>query len=301
MIIFRSFAFYLSLAGIIAALFLIQVTGAPPPPNLQARAPASNPYQNVIAAGGIVESADRNIAIGVPQSGLVTKVHAKVSDTVKTGQPLFQIDARELEAQLLLQEANILVSLASLERLKDQLIRLQSVSDPRAVSREDLKTRENDVRVAEAQLKAAQAHVEQTKHLIERLVVKAPKDGQILQSNIREGEYISSSSQIPAMLLGDLTHLQVRIDIDEQNACRIFPNLPAVAYLKNNTEYSIPLKFGWIEPYVIPKKSLTGDSDERVDTRVLQIIYTFDVPKEFNVFVGQQVDAFINASQDTVE
>jgi hypothetical protein len=54
----------------------------------------------------------------------------------------------------------------------------------------------------------------------------------------------------------------------------------------------IPLTFVRIEPYVVPKKSLTGENTERVDTRVLQIIYRFDRPP-FPVYAGQQVDVFI--------
>lgn len=97
------------------------------------------------------------------------------------------------------------------------------------------------------------------------------------------------------MILGNLDKLQVRIDIDEQNASRFDPSRPAFAYPKNNTELKIPLRFERIEPYVIPKRSLTGATDERVDTRVLQVIYTFEQPKDFNLYVGQQVDAFIEA------
>lgn len=47
-----------------------------------------------------------------------------------------------------------------------------------------------------------------------------------------------------------------------------------------------------MEPYVVPKRSLTGDSSERVDTRVLQVIYEFNRP-QFPIYVGQQVDVFI--------
>jgi len=43
---------------------------------------------------------------------------------------------------------------------------------------------------------------------------------------------------------------------------------------------------------VLPKRSLTGDSQERVDTRVLQVIFAFD-PGSMPVFVGQQVDVYI--------
>lgn len=297
MFVLKSFAFYLSLAGLIAAVILVRIINAPVPPRMEVRAPAANPYENVIAASGIIESTDRNILVGVPQSGLVLKVFVKVSDHVNENEPLFQIDSRELQAELIQQKANVKVAEAQLIRLKDQLSRLKSVNDPRAVSQEDVKTRENDVKVAEAQLTSSKALVSKTLQLIERLTVRAPKAGQILQSNIRVGEYISSSAQNPAILLGDIEHLQVRVDIDEQNASRFYKNLNAVAFLKNNTRLSIPLKFERIEPFVIPKKSLTGATDERVDTRVLQVIYSFDKPADYPIFVGQQVDVFINTDR----
>jgi len=54
------------------------------------------------------------------------------------------------------------------------------------------------------------------------------------------------------------------------------------------------LRFVRVEPFVVPKKSLTGESTERVDTRVLQVIYAIE-PGSANVYVGQQLDAFIQA------
>ena len=50
----------------------------------------------------------------------------------------------------------------------------------------------------------------------------------------------------------------------------------------------------------MPKRSLTGDSTERVDTRVLQVIYRFD-PAGAALFVGQQVDVFIRADEGPVK
>ena len=70
------------------------------------------------------------------------------------------------------------------------------------------------------------------------------------------------------------------------------PNQPAVAFLKGDTRHPLPLRFVRIEPFVIPKRSLTGDSAERVDTRVLQIIFQLDRPQT-PIYVGQQVDVFI--------
>jgi HlyD family secretion protein len=293
MIIFRKIPFYLALAGIAMGIALVQKLGSPPPKPQPVAEPAINPYADAVAASGIVESTDRNVAIGTPQSGLVADVMVKVWDPVTKGQPLFQIDARELQALLPVQEANVAVAEETVKRLEDQLARLESVSDPRAVSVEELKTRRHDVNVAAAQLEASRAQMLQTDTLIARLTVCAPKDGVILQSNIRQGEYAATGSSTPAMLLGNLDRLQVRADIDEQNANRITATQSAVAFPKNNTSLAIPLHFERIEPYVLPKKSLTGGSEEKVDTRVLQVIYSFDKLADFNIYVGQQVDVFI--------
>ena len=97
------------------------------------------------------------------------------------------------------------------------------------------------------------------------------------------------------MILGDLDHLQVRADVDEQNAPRLQPGQTATAYVKGDTTQPIELTFVRIEPYVVPKVSLTGSSTERVDTRVLQVIYAFERPANRSVYVGQQVDLFVKS------
>lgn len=291
MILFKTYAVYLSIIGLILAGTLMKLLSAPPPEVKHVVEPAVNPYVDSIAASGIIEAADKNIAIGTPEEGIVTRVFVVVGDKVDKGQPIYKIDSRTLEAQLGYQEANVEVSKANLARLEDQLNRLRAVLDPRAISIDELKTKENDVKVALANLDASIAQVNQTKKLIERLTVTAPKGGVILQSNIREGEYVAKNTA--TMILGDLDLIQIRADIDEQNAGWFSETSEAVAYPKNNTSLRIPLKFVRVEPYILPKVSLTGSSDERVDTRVLQVIYSFEQPKDYRIFVGQQVDVFI--------
>lgn len=66
----------------------------------------------------------------------------------------------------------------------------------------------------------------------------------------------------------------MRVDIDENDAWRFRPGAPALAYVRGNPDLKTPLRFERFEPYVIPKQSLTGDTTERVDTRVLQVIYS---------------------------
>ena len=121
--------------------------------------------------------------------------------------------------------------------------------------------------------------------------------GTILQVNVRPGEYASATPKSPAMILGDMDNLQVRADIDEQNATRIREGQKAYGYLKGDPSVTFPLEFIRVEPYVIPKVSLTGSSTERVDTRVLQVIYSLARPADLPLYVGQQVDVFIEAPE----
>ena len=152
-----------------------------------------------------------------------------------------------------------------------------------------------DAAINEAVLGSASAQVEQIKIEIERRTIRAPVSGRILQIKTQLGEFATSGVlSTPLMLLGDDTRLHVRVDIDENDAWRVRPEAPAMAFVRGNPDLKTPLKFERFEPYVVPKISLTGESTERTDTRVLQVIYSFD-PAALPVYVGQQMDVFIEA------
>lgn len=304
----RYSTFILAIAGVLAMGVVLQQirsqeSSIPPPPV----APPQKTRPDDVAATGILEARGENVAIGVPIPGLVKTVKVTVNQVVKEGDELLQLDDRELSASLLKQKAAVgvaeaerVVAQAQLAKVQDMLDRLKSVPDQRAISQDDLRNRTNDVLVAkaqqqaaDAQLAATKADVQQTELLIDRLTVKAPRSGTILQVNIRAGEYASPQNKLPALVLGDIETLHVRADVDEQNAMSIAPGKPATLYLKNNSNRKYTVKFVRVEPYVIPKVSLTGASTERVDTRVLQVIYELEKPKEDSLYVGQQVDVFI--------
>jgi len=152
-----------------------------------------------------------------------------------------------------------------------------------------------DIEIAQAEVASAEAQVKAIETDIDRLTVRAPVDGQVLQVKVRPGEYAQAGPlATPLMLLGDISKLHVRVDIDENDAWRIRAETPAVATVRGNRDLKTKLSFVRIEPYVIPKRSLTGESTERVDTRVLQILYSFD-RGVLPVYVGQQMDVFIEA------
>lgn len=292
----------LALAGSIAAWQLTRGTSSEKPITPPPYEPAIRDKDGLISAAGLVEAAAENTLVGVPNSGTVLAVHAKVWDKVKVGDPLITLDDRELKAQLAVQLAAVRTAEAEAERADDQAKRWTGIKDSGAVSASDLIVYQMAAKAAQSKLALAKAQAEQLNVMIDRTVIRSPIDATVLQVNVRVGEYVAAGMKAP-VILGDISHLQIRCDVDEQLAPRMRDGLPAKGYLKGESSRvgaegrAIPLKFVRIEPFVIPKVSLTGASVERVDTRVLQVIYQFDRPADRTIFVGQQMDVYIDTSK----
>ena len=147
----------------------------------------------------------------------------------------------------------------------------------------DIALTEADIRTAESQVAAARTE-------IERLTITAPFAGTILTLDVRPGQF-AAAGPTALLTLGDTTRLHVRVDIDEQDAWRMNAQAAGTATVRGNSARLYHLTWLRTEPYVRPKKSLTGDSTERVDTRVLQAVYRIDEPS--GLYVGQQMDVQI--------
>lgn len=160
-----------------------------------------------------------------------------------------------------------------------------------------LRTWAKDKDVARAAVDQAASQVESARTALELLTVRAQDDGEVLQVNIRPGQFAALAWKEPLVVLGDVTHLHVRVDLDEQDVPYYRPGARAVATLKGRPNDRFDLRFVKVEPYVIPKRSLTGDNAERVDTRVLQVIYALPDERLIPLYVGQQMDVYIEADR----
>jgi multidrug resistance efflux pump len=320
------------------------------PPTMPLETPALSPYQDSIAASGVVEARTENIAIGAALSGLVLEVHVpsdQVGTKVTAGQPLFRVDDRHLKAQLKAVESQLAMAEARLARLqqqprpeelppslarvkaaaadsarlRDQYERSRRLVSGGSITKEEHITRQltyeasihelaqaqaehdllkagawkPDIEIAQAAIDEARANVEQTQTEIARATVVAPLDGVVLQVNVRPGERVSEQDKGALVVLGDTSTFHVRVDIDERDIARFRPGAPAKAYPRGETAHELTMRFARVEPFVVPKRSLTGDNTERVDTRVLQVLYAIEQPQH-SVYAGQQLDVFIDGS-----
>jgi HlyD family secretion protein len=288
----------LSVIGFAIGIGAVFYGNRPPLAAFPATPSATAPFGSYIAGAGITEASTENVAVATQVSGVVTNVYVKRGDAVKTGDPLFKIDDRDLQAQLLPASAKVKEAEASLAKAKDTLDRGERLSNGNkgAISGHELENRRFDVAISEAALASAEALVEQIKRQSEIYTIRALMPGRIFQINIRPGEYAHSGVLAsPLILLGDDSQMHVRVNIDENDSWRLKPDASAIAFLRGNPALKTSLRFVRIDPFVVPKTSLTGDSPERTDVRVLQVIYSYDPGALPMVYAGQQLDVFIEA------
>jgi HlyD family secretion protein len=272
--------------------------------------PAVSDFSNTVAAVGLVEASTENIWVGTPLGGVVTHVFVTAGQSVRAGEPLFELDLRQLRADLTVRQQAVSVAqsrtriaesrLADLQR---QLHFAEQVTDKRAISADELTRRRSAVETAGAELdetrteiNAAEAQVAAVQTELERSVVRAPIAAEVLQVKIRVGEFApATATSFPLILLGRAKPLHVRVDVDEHEAWRVREGAHAIGHVRGNAALKASLQFVRFEPFIVPKHSLTGDSTERVDTRVLQVIFRVEQDRA-PLFVGQQLDVFIDAS-----
>ncbi len=302
----------LPIIGLLAALWAT-FSIARTQPRREATSPPAPPpvsdFPSTVAAVGLVEASTENISVGTPLAGVVARVFVTAGQAVGAGDPLFALDTRHLTADLGVRREVLAVARARAEvagaRLADlrrQLEFAEQVKDRRAISAEELTRRRSAVETAAATLEearvevaAAQAQARAVEVEIERSTVRSPIDAEVLQVKLRAGEFApAAATPTPLMLLGRSKPLHVRVDVDEHEGWRVRTGAPGVGHVRGNADVKTPLHFVRFEPFVVPKRSLTGDSTERVDTRVLQIIYRVE-RDDLPLFVGQQLDVFIDA------
>ncbi len=301
----------IGILGLVFAILFSQNHGRAntPAPN-QLSVPPSTPFMETVSGTGIVEANTRNIEVGSFLSGIVVEMPVKEGDAVQKDALLFKLDDRAAKARMHASdkevtsaEARLAAAKTALADEQSQLNRLKKLETGVTVSVDRLERRRFAVERANAGVSEAQAALESAKAMrdeaqveLERLSVRSPINGRVLKTNVNVGEFVTAGAASP-VLLGADRPLHLRVSIDENDVWRFTADASAKASLRSNKDISFPLTFVRLEPYVQPKRNLNGDMSERVDTRVLEAIYSFD-PEDKNVYIGQQMDVFVEAKKE---
>ncbi|MBS0189110.1 MAG: efflux RND transporter periplasmic adaptor subunit [Planctomycetes bacterium] len=158
-----------------------------------------------------------------------------------------------------------------------------------------------DLDVATANVESIKAQIAALQVMKERLTVRAPREGTVLRRDVEPGEYVMGPSQANTpLVLGDLTKLHVRAQVDEEDFALIGSDSKAVGRTRGAWPQELQLQIVRIEPFARPKLNLSGANSERTDTRIIDVLMalvgTDGTGGSFGIVPGQAVDVFIDAS-----
>jgi HlyD family secretion protein len=308
--------FVLAAVGLIVGLVSAYLFGIEKKPMPPAFNPASNPYAEGIYANGIVESyqaSGANINIYPEVAGTIRQISVAEGSAVKKGAPLVMIDDSVPRATVEQQRAQIGLAAANLKTAEDQLDKQKRSAElePRSVSKSDMDNAVNAVNVARANIEVARKQYELGLALLSKYAIKAPAEGSVLSVNTAVGSYVStqgaydtySQGYEPIIVMGsDKAYMGVRCYIDEILINRLPPaqQMRARMFIRG-TDITIPLDYVRVQPYVSPKTQLSNQRTERVDVRVLPVIFRFKIPegKDVEIYPGQLVDVYIGDRVET--
>ena len=297
-----------AIIGVILAIGAAYIFGLKQSPLPPAFNPASNPYSNGIYAEGIIESlqsSGSNINIYPEVAGTVNRIPVKEGQDVSVGDVLLSIDDSVQKATTQQAKAQIQVAQASLRTAQDAYAKQKAAADidPRAVSKDALDSARDGVGLAKANVELAQRQYDSVTSLLAKYQIKALSDGKIMSINTAVGSYVSAQGVYdtytqqsqPIMVIGAIGNaLAVRCYVDEVLLQRL-PSIGEIdAYMFiRGSDIKIPLKIVRLQPNVSPKIELSNQRTERVDVRVLPVIFSFDKPANVTLYPGQLVDVYI--------
>jgi len=307
------FSVIVAAAGLAGAiLFSFTKGNPPPPPSNNLVSPPSTPYAQSVSGTGLVEANSRNIEVGVFVSGIISEVKVNEGDKVKAGDLLLVTDKRSAEADLQMKkkdlasaEAAVKTAQAQLDDSDDLQKRYDSLKGGVAISVTQQQRQMFATRRAQAGLEQAKAALESSRAalrlaqvLLEQHTVRTPIDGEVLKVRVRAGEFAAAGAAVAPLVIGNTNPLHLRVQIDENDLWRFNRKAKATAYLRSNKERKYQLDFVRVEPLVQPKTQLSGNAAEQVDTRIMEVVYAINLQEEAPLYVGQQLDVFVDADGD---
>jgi len=244
---------------------------------------------------------------------------------------LNELKAQPRQEILDVNEAQVIAAQAAVKTAQDELDKQQAAYDlnPKSISKDALDSAANALLTAKTNLEVARKQRDLTKAgawiydinnqertynalfksylsasaLLAKYTLHAPKDGTVLAINPTVGSFVSTQGAYdtytqgmdPVIVLGSPRgRLNVRCYVDEI----LVPRLPPPDKIKaqisiRGGDTKVPLHFVRVQPNISTKIELSDQRLERVDVRVLPVIFRLEMPKDVAVYPGQLVDVFI--------
>ena len=147
----------------------------------------------------------------------------------------------------------------------------------------------------EGQLSIARSEYAVARSALDKMTIRAPIGGTVLQVNVRVGELVSPSSPQPPLQLADLSALCVRAELDERDLGSIkvkqAVTVRAAAFPAREFEGNVSS----IAPLVEPGRLDPPGSRNQADVDVVRVMVGLEDPGELTI--GMKADVYFRSEQ----
>ena len=188
--------------------------------------PGRTQVARTITASGAL-AARRDQPVGIPgEGGQVTRVLVDAGSWVNEGQVLATIE-RSVQSQEAAQlAAQVQVARADADLAQNELDRAAALVDRGFVSKADMDRKRAARDAANARVRVAQAQLAATRARIDRLDIRAPTSGLILERNVEVGQVVGAGAgALFSMARGG--EMEMRAQLAQQDLAAITVGLPA--------------------------------------------------------------------------
>jgi macrolide-specific efflux system membrane fusion protein len=176
----------------------------------------------VKATGVVKPRVGAEVRVGSRVSGVVSRLHVRIGDSVARGQLLAELETRELLARRDQASAALAASQASLRYAEAEVERKRALRQSQLVSAADLDLAERGRAVAEQESGQAAANLDFARTQVGYSRITAPIAGTVASVATQEGETVAASLAAPTFVtLVDLTRLEVWAYVDETDIGRV--------------------------------------------------------------------------------
>jgi len=179
-----------------------------------------------VTATGTIQPVD-TVAVGTQVSGTIYKIYADFNSAVKQGQLLAELDPALTEAQLTEARANLTQAESNVSYQEKNYNRQKQLYDAGAISRADYDIATNTLNNSYAQQKNAEGQVSAAAKNLSFTKIYSPMQGVVLNRNVSVGQTVAASFSTPTLfsIAKDITHMQVRANVDEADIGNVKPGL----------------------------------------------------------------------------
>ena len=238
--------------------------------------------------------ASREAVIQPQVSGIVQKRLFEEGAMVRAGQQLYQIDDAVYLANLQAAKAQLAQAEANKALAQSTANRYAPLVKEKAVSRQTYDQALAEVKVASANIMAAEAGIKQAEINVQYAKVMAPISGVIGKSNVSEGSLVSPNGTVSMAKIQQLDPMYVNITQTAADLRRIKKEFQSGAM--KGVDFSVQITFDDGTPY--PHKGRLLFADQTVDPGTGELLLRAEVPNpDGELLPGLYVRADIPQSQ----